>query len=359
MSQRVTYGVWGRPIELFERFLGWQEHQLALIEAGELQEADSKADFPEYLYGVISRTMWGGYNKILAQYERYTGVVSVNDFRETRLRGLNALRGMGYVGDHGEYPAMRRTEKLPAGIAVDTYGGVYQITRQAIINDESGALLNDNPRDMGRESARFVGETVIALIESNPNAPDGAPMYSVGRGNEVTTALSEDSLAAAISWGEGQVDDDGHKIKITFNTLMVKTAIMQAIAKRILSSQFTGTTVNYTGGTPGIGSAYFDKGTLNPIRDSSRQTGHPRGVDDGRERLVPVRRPERDASFAIAFLNGKKEPFIGLKNPEVRNAMGPGVDPYTYELDSVDFKVRHDFGVAAYDPRALFRAVVT
>jgi hypothetical protein len=27
------------------------------------------------------------------------------------------------------------------------------------------------------------------------------------------------------------------------------------------------------------------------------------------------------------------------------------MDPYTFELDSIDFKVRHDFGVAAVDPR--------
>ena len=51
--------------------------------------------------------------------------------------------------------------------------------------------------------------------------------------------------------------------------------------------------------------------------------------------------PNSVPAFAIGFLNGERRPFIGLKNPEVRNALGPGVDPYTFELDSVDFKVRH------------------
>lgn len=350
---RNHYGVWGKPLKLFDMYESWRDRQLSLIESGDLEEADSKADFPEFLYGVISRTMWSGYNRVMAQYERYTGIVSVNDFRETRLRGLNAVRGMGYVGDHGEYPPMRRTEKIPAGVAVDTYGGVYAITRQAIINDDTGQLLNDVPRDMGREAARFIGEMVVALIESNPNAPDGAAMYSVGRGNQVTDALSEQSLAKAISWGEGQVDEDGHKIIVTFDRLVVKSAEMQLIANRILQSQDTGATANDTATT------VFDKGTKNPLAGIIPADGVIREAwfNDPNDWYL-FANPNENPAFVLAFLNGRREPFIGLKNPEVRNAMGPGTDPYTYELDSVDFKVRHDFGSAAFDPKTTYRGVV-
>jgi hypothetical protein len=350
---RGNFGIYGRPLRMFEMFLGWQERQLALMEAGELQEADSKADFPEFLFGPVSRAMWGGYNRRVAQYERYAAIQSVNDFRETRLRGLNALRGVGYVGDHGEYPAMRRTEKPVAGIAVDTYGGVYAITRQAIVNDDTGQLLNDNPRDMGRAIARFIGETIIALIESNPTAPDGNPFFSVARGNQVTDALSENSLANAISFGEGQVDDDGDKIVVTYTRLVVKTAIQELIARRIINSQLTGATANDTATT------VFDKGTLNAVEGIIPANGVIREpwFNDANDWYL-FADPDEVPAFALAFLNGRREPFVGLKNPEVRNAMGPGVDPYTFELDSVDFKVRHDFGTAAYDPRGAFRGVV-
>lgn len=348
-----TYGHIGKPLKLYENYLSWQETQLSLIESGELSEADSKADFPEYLYGPLSVNLWWGYNIKVAQYEKYVAVQSVNDFRETRLRGINGLRGVGRVGDHGEYPAMRRTEKAPAGIAVDTYGGVYSLTRQLIINDDSGELLNRNPRDMGRAIARFIGETVIALIESNPTAPDGAAFFSGARGNEVTTALSENSLAAAISFGEGQLDDDGERIVVTYDRLIVKTAIMELIANRIIESQLTGATSNDTATT------VFDKGTKNPVAGILPADGVIREpwMSDSNDWYL-LANPSEIPAFALAFLNGKREPFIGLKNPEVRNAMGPGVDPYTFELDSVDFKVRHDFGVAAFDPRGAYRGVV-
>ena len=34
------------------------------------------------------------------------------------------------------------------------------------------------------------------------------------------------------------------------------------------------------------------------------------------------------------------------------------MDPYTFELDSVDFKVRQDFGVAAVDWRGAYKSIV-
>ena len=46
-----------------------------------------------------------------------------------------------------------------------------------------------------------------------------------------------------------------------------------------------------------------------------------------------------------------------LKDPMVRMALGAGTDPYSFELDAVDFKVRSDFGVGVIDPRGAYRGV--
>lgn len=341
------YGQFGGPNKLIEAYVEWRDNRLAL------DEADSKADFPEFLFGPVRTALWGGYNRVAPNYRRYVRVENAPDFRVRRLRGLNGLRGLGYVGDHGEYPRMRRTERPAANLVIDTYGGVYSITRQAIINDESGELLNRNPADMGWEAGRFITEMVIALIESNPTAPDGNPFFSGGRGNETTAALSENSLAAAISAMEGQVDDDGSKIVVRPRTLVVKSAIMELIARRIINSQLTGTDITNTA------TDVFDKGTLNPLAGILPGDGvvrDPYFNDSNNWYLFAD--PADVPAFAIGFLNGEERPFIGLKNPEVRNALGPGTDPYTYELDSVDFKVRLDAGVAAVDPRGVYRGVV-
>jgi hypothetical protein len=80
---------------------------------------------------------------------------------------------------------MRRTERPGPSLVIDTYGGVYSITRQAIINDDSGELLNRNPADMGYAAGIFVAEALVALIESNPTAPDGTAFFHGVRGNQV------------------------------------------------------------------------------------------------------------------------------------------------------------------------------
>lgn len=340
------FGQFGGPNKLLEAYKEWRDER-------SLEEAVTKADFPEFLFGPVRTAVWGGYSRVQSQYRRYARVENAPDFRERRLRGLNGMTGIGYVGDYGEYPEMRRTERPAASLVIDTYGGVYSITRQAIRNDDSGELLNRNPADMGYAAGRFVSESLVALIESNPTAPDGNPFYSVARGNQTTSALSENSLASAISTMESQLDDDGNHIVVTPSTLVVKSAIMELIARRIINSQETGTTVNDPA------SSAFDKGTMNPLQGILPANGVVREpfFNDSNDWYL-FASPGDVPSFAVGFLDGREEPFVGLKNPEVRNALGAGTDPYTYEFDSVDFKVRLDYGVAAVDPRGSYRGVV-
>jgi hypothetical protein len=344
------YGDFGKPIRLNEAYKDWRDERL--------EEADSKADFPSFLMGPVSQSLWHGYSRAQSQYRRYSRVENVSDFRERRLRGLNGLSGIGYVGDHGEYPQMRRTERPPATLVIDTYGGVYSITRQAIRNDDTNELLNRNPADMGYAAGLFVLETIVALVESNPTAPDGNPFFSTGRGNQTTVALSEDSLATAVGAMEDQLDDDNRRIHVTPATLIVKNARMQMIANRILNSQFTGATANYTG-APGAGTDTFDKGTINPLAGFLPASGVVRDpfFSDANDWYM-FADPNDVPAFAVGFLDGREEPFVGLKDPMVRAALGSGTDPYTYELDSIDFKVRFDFGVAPVDPRGAYRGVV-
>lgn len=344
------YGEFGKPIRLLEAYKEWRDQRL--------EEADSKADFPQFLFGPVRTALWQGYSKVSPQYRRYSRVENAPDFRERRLRGLNGLSGIGYVGDHGEYPQMRRTERNPASLVIDTYGATYSITRQAIRNDDSGDLLNRNPSDMGYAAGKFVTETVISYIESNPNAPDGAAMFSEARGNQTTEALSEDSLATAISAMEGQLDDDGNHIVVTPQTLAVKNARMELTAKRIIQSGETGTSQTYTGAA-GAGTTIMDKGTLNPLQGILPSNAVVRDAfwsDNNNWYLFAD--PNEVPGFAVGFLDGREEPFVGLLDPGVRNALGAGTDPYSFELDAVDFKVRLDFGVAVVDPRGVYRGVV-
>lgn len=355
----MRYGTYGKPVLLFEAYKEWREERL-------LQEADSKADFPEFLYGPVRQSLWHGYEQVQGQYRRYSRVESAPDFRERRLRGLNGMTKPGYVGDHGHLPVMSRSERPAASLVVDTYGGEYSITRQAIVNDESNELLNSAPSEMGESAANFIVETIVAFIESNPTAPDGSAMWGVGRGNQITTALSEDSLVSGVAWMTKQTDDIGRRITVKPRTLLVGDPRLQLIANRILNSQFAGTTVSYgtrddgTFPAAGAGSAIMDKGTLNPVSGLLPADGvvYDPFLSDANDWYL-FADPARVPAFATGFLNGQEKPTVYQKNPEKRAVLGgSGQDPYTFELLSIDFEVIFDFGVAAVDPRGTFRSVV-
>jgi hypothetical protein len=349
------YGDYGRPVLLFEAYEDWRRERL--------EEADTRADFPSFLFGPVRQSVWYGYERVQPQYRRYARIENMPDFRERRLLGLTGMSKPGYVGEHGEYPQMVRGERPAASLVVDTYGAVYGITRHAIVNDEMNELLSSAPTEMGDAAAEFIVETVIAMIESNPTAPDGNPMFqtsaSGGRGNQVTAALSEDSLVDAVSWMTKQRDDTGRRIRVSVATLAVGDPRIQLIANRILRSQEAGTTATYTGAA-GAGSNVFDKGTDNPVRGiipDDAVVYDPYWSDSNDWYLFAD--PARVPAFAVGFLNGQEAPQVFLKNPEVRNRLGGGgEDPYTFELDAIDFKVRMDFGCAPVDPRGAYRSVV-
>jgi len=346
---------------LYEAFIDWRDEKVREGEAAglSLQEAMSKADFPSFLYGPISTSLYKGYTRVQPQYRRYGRVESLNDFRARRIKGLNGIRGIGYVGDQGEYPEMRRTERPSASLQIDTYGGVYSVTRQAAINDENGALLRDNPEEMGFEAGNFVTEAIIAFIESNPTAPDGTALFHSNHGNTGTAALSEDALADAISTMENRLDSDGRRITVRPRTLAVQNVRMELIANRIINSQLTGATATIAQAA-GAGANIFDKGTDNPLQGilpGDAVVRDPFWSDANNWYLLAD--PNDVPAFAIGFLNGREEPQVLLKNPEARVSGGGGNDPYTWEVDSVDFKVRFDFGTGTVDPLGAYRSVVT
>jgi phage major head subunit gpT-like protein len=319
-----------------------------------LREAASKADFATYLWGPIRQSVRRGYQRVQPQYKRYVGIESAQDFREHRVvGGLGDFTGMGYLGDHGEYPEGHRRSLPARSFVVDTYGMTYSLTRQLIRNDDTGQIMGTTPEGLGRAAGRFVMEAVVALIESNPLAADGVPVFADSRGNQTTADISEEALAVGVSAMEGQVDDEGVPIVITPSILVVKSALQQLIANRAIRS-------GQTAGDPaGAADTQFARGTDNVVANimpANSVIRDPYFSDHNDWFLFAD--PNEVPAFVAAFLDGNEQPFVGVKNSVVTNALGAGDDPYEYDIDTLDYKVRLDFGVAVADPRGAYRGVV-
>lgn len=364
MPRQGRYGGWGKHLELFEMFSDWREDPRVLEgleEDGLLLEGtgapEGRADFPMFLLQTIRHRVREGFQAVESRWDRYVGIESAQDFRQHTVSQLNGLVGMGPVPENAEYPRIRSSEEGGPSFAVAKHGGIYKVTFELIINDEVNRILNRTPTELGKMSSAYLTRIIIALIEANPNWIDGAPFFSAARGNEATGAAAEPTetnVATHVSTMKLRRNRDNQPIDIQPRTVLTQNDITGYIFNRMIRSQETGATSNDTS------TRTFDKGRLNPIAgilpDDAVATDP--WLNDPNDYIYladPAERPP----FVAAFLRGQRSPFIGLKDPMVRDAFSRVEDPYDYELDSIDFKARHVFGAAVGEPMAAFRARVT
>jgi hypothetical protein len=235
------YRHWGGHNELLQRW--WRRvieaagSSSRLTEAERLVEAETKIDFANWLHGYVATAFYAAYERAESQWRLYAGVKELRDFKELRIKGRNRLQGFGYIGDHAHMPGMRRSYRPEASLFLDTYGAMHELTRQAIINQETDEILRDDPQDMGTAAAEYLANAIVALMTSNPTAPDGDPFYSLARGNLTTAEVSAASLMAAWTAFQTRKDETGLPIRITPRRLIVQNRTIGAIALRTTRSR--------------------------------------------------------------------------------------------------------------------------
>ncbi|HEX7088741.1 MAG TPA: hypothetical protein VF192_01315 [Longimicrobiales bacterium] len=361
------YGNWGKHIELFSLWESANEDpaaMLALVENDmELLEGtgaiEGRADFPIFLQTVIRHRMRERFRAVAAQWQQYVGMETAQDFREHTVSQLNGIRGIRGINEDGEYPRLRTSEEEGPSFAVGKHGGTYAVTMELVINDETDKILNRTPRELGRSMAEYQAQVITAFIESNPTyGPDGQPFFGVAHDNEVTGAAAEPNetnLLAALDKMELRRDPDGIPFTVRPRRIIVRTPSQKATFDRIIRSQLTGVSDGpVTNASLGFGQ--FFTGQYNPAFNVLPPDAVVNDVwlNDPNDWYVLGDAEDR-APFVYATLRNRREPFIGIKDQGVRDAMGAGSDPYSWWFDTIDYKVRHFFGVAPGEPLAAMR----
>jgi phage major head subunit gpT-like protein len=70
-------------------------------------------------------------------------------------------------------------------IALATYGNIFSVTRQAIINDDL-SQLSTIPQAMGRAAARTVGNLVYLQLTANASFTDGKALFHADHNNLIS-----------------------------------------------------------------------------------------------------------------------------------------------------------------------------
>ncbi|WP_312321000.1 ClpP-like prohead protease/major capsid protein fusion protein [Stenotrophomonas sp.] len=286
----------------------------------------STADFPSLLGDASRRAVLQGYQEAEENFDQFTRAVNVSDFKPTNLAGLGAFSDLDIVPEGGEYKHGTFSEQSQA-MKIVTYGKLFTITRQSIINDELG-IFGDVPRKMGQAARRTLAKAVFDLINKNPILADGKRLFSAEHGNLLPAALiSTASVGAMQAAMRLQKDKEGNLIQVPMKGLLTPVSLgLQARAVR--EAEFA------------VGSGTGDRDP-NTVRNTFDVWDHGRLDEKDAKAWYGLANPSFVDGIVVGYLDGNQSPYLEQEQG--------------FTVDGVAWKVRLDAAPAIADYRGIYK----
>ncbi|MHA3886030.1 ClpP-like prohead protease/major capsid protein fusion protein [Stutzerimonas degradans] len=285
------------------------------------------SDFGSVLMSVSEKAMLRGWETSGETFVRWTKKGELTNFHTAHRVGVSGFPSLPKIPEGAEYKYVTCSDR-GAPIALATYGGLFSISRQAIINDDLSAF-GSLPASLGRAASRTIGDLVYSVLTINANFADGKPLFGVGHGNteEVVAALSPDALGDLRRMMRLQKDEHGNALNISPAFVIVPAALETAAIQVLHSTSLPG--------------AEFNSGIVNPVSQMGELIVESR-LDSAPEAYYYLAAEQGSDTIEVAYLDGVDTPYLEQQEG--------------WTVDGVSFKVRIDAGVAPVDYRGLARA---
>ncbi|EHU8332985.1 Clp protease ClpP [Escherichia coli] len=285
----------------------------------------SSSDFTDILAGGAEKSVLAGWEHSGETFRQWTKKGSLSNFREARRVGLNGFSTLSKVPEGAEYKYIT-TRDRGEPIALATYGNIFSITRQAIINDDLDQL-STVPMAMGRAASRTVGNLVNLVLTGNVKLSDGIALFDKKHSNLIEAGLTTPGLSAARHLMRTQKDKNGEVLNIAPKFLLVPAALEDRALQMINSTAPFGADKN--------------SGIFNPYHKLLDIIVDPR-LDDISEKQWYMLSAQGTDTIEVAYLDGNDEPYLEQQEGFI--------------VDGVAWKVRIDAGVAALDYRGMVKS---
>ena len=285
------------------------------------------SDYPILLSNVANKSLFAGFDTAEETYLVWCDDSgSVSDFKINTSARASELDDLDEIKEDDEYKYGDQDEAKEE-YAIATYGKLFKITRQVIINDDLAALT-DIPMKHGEAAARKIGDIAYAVLTANSNMGDGVALFHADHGNIGTTAvLSETTTAELIKLMKLQKDLKGkRRLNIMPQYHIAPVALEGSHEIFFNSGQFAGTNVAATRSNPYAGSKYI-RVYESRLDDDSATRYYQAGM--------------KGKTVKIFYLNGNKTPFMETKQG--------------WTIDGTEYKVRIDAVAKAMDWKALVK----
>lgn len=290
----------------------------------------SVSDFAVLLENVMYKSLLGNYALADDTWKMFCKTDTVQDFRPSNRYRTGSFGTLPQVPEGAEFTNEAIPDGLKQTLTVQTYGKMISLTRQAIVNDDMGAIL-DTIGKMGRQAGLTIESAVYTLLNANSglgaNLADSTPFFDASRSNVNGTgsALGVQGIDADRVVLASQKDISANEYlnlaKYGSLTLLVPIGL-GGLARNVNKSEWDISQSNKFQ-VPNIVQGLFGK-----IVDTPRLSG---------TRRYLFADPGDAAAIVVAFLNGLETPFMEQKTG--------------WRIDGTEWKIRLDFGVQFFDPK--------
>lgn len=289
------------------------------------QAINSTSTFPAIMANLANKSVMVGFNEAETTYQIWAGKGSNRDFKEAARVALSEAGNLELVPEGGQFQQDFLGE-ASARTKVATYGKLFSLTRQAIINDDLG-LFSKIATKYGSAAKRLVNKMVYAQLTGNVKMQDNIALFDTKHGNVAGTgeALSVKAIAKAITAMRRQKGITGDAtLNITPKYLVVPPEL------EMTAYQIVNSTAAVDGVNSGVANPY--KGRFIVVADAE--------LTDPDAWYLVADATQHD-TIEVTYLNG-------VETPRLETRQG-------FDVDGIEYKVAFDCGVSALDFRGVFK----
>lgn len=276
----------------------------------------STSDYPLILGDAVGRELRRSYQAAPSGIRTLARQTTARDFRAKRSIQFGSGPELLKVSEGGEFKSGTIEESAEA-YSIDTFGRIFSISRQALINDDLGAFTQI-PMKLGNAARAFEAKMLAEQVEANPVMSDGVAVFHEDHGNLAASGgdVFFTNLSAMRVRMRRQKGLGGEPINVTPSALLVSPEYESAAQKALAEIDATKTE------------------DVNPFSNlnlvvESNFTNH--------AAWYVVADPATIDGLEYAYLEG-------APGPQIETRQG-------FEVDGVQIKVRLDFGCGWIDYR--------
>ena len=285
------------------------------------QALHGTSDFPALLASSFDKRLRRAYDLAPSGVLSLAKESSAKDFRAKSILQIGEAPQLLKVGENSEFKRGSMSEAQES-YKLETFGRIFGISRQALVNDDLGAFSQAAER-FGSQARAFEMDFLASLLLSNPAMADGSAVFSAAHNNVASTgaAISVATLSAARLAIRSQRGLDGQTVIGLEPDVLLVPAALETTAQQLVASL-----------SPAV------------VSEANPFSGLRLVVD-----------PRLDAGSATAWYLVASQ-AEGLEYSFLDGARGVQIDSRAgFDVDGVEIRARLDFGAGVLDFRSWYR----